>query len=246
MSRPGERPRRPARDAVRAAYDAAADDYDRRHGDARSERRFRIIDAPQRQAARGAGRVLELGCGTGRLLAGIDAPVRIGVDISPGMLRHARRRGLAVAIADAHALPFAGASFDAVLAAKGLFRYLDAERAFRECARVLAPGGRLAVHQYAARTWSLRSLASLAGVGAVRPARPVPVDVHEVDDLDELYRPARAAGLRVTATHLWRSVRVPPYALPIPTWLPGRFWSHCTVVFTRPSGPGGASARRGR
>jgi len=230
MSGPGERQ---ARDAVRAAYDDAADDYDRRHGDARSERRFRIIDAPQRQAAHGAARVLELGCGTGRLLAGIDARVRIGVDISPGMLRHARRRGLTVAIADAHALPFAGASFDAVLAAKGLFRYLDAERAFRECARVLAPGGRLAVHQYAARTWSLRTLARLVGSG--RPAVPAPVvDVHEVEALDDLYRPARAAGLRVTATHLWRSVRVPPYALPIPTWLPGRFWSHCTVVFSKP------------
>ncbi len=236
VSGPGERPRH-ARDAVRAAYDAAADDYDRRHGDARSERRFRIIDAPQRQAARGAGRVLELGCGTGRLLAGIDAPVRIGVDISPGMLRHARRRGLAVAIADAHALPFAGASFDAVLAAKGLFRYLDAERAFRECARVLAPGGRLAVHQYAARTWSLRTLARLVGSEAGRTAGPAPADVHEVhevDHLDDLYRPARAAGLRVTATHLWRSVRVPPYALPVPTWLPGRFWSHCVVVFSKP------------
>lgn len=236
MIGPGERPRGPARDAVRAVYDAAADDYDRRHGDARSERRFRIIDAPQHQAARGAQRVLELGCGTGRLLAGIDAPVRIGVDISPGMLRHARRRGLAVALADAHALPFADASFDAVLAAKGLFRYLDAERAFRECARVLAPGGRLAVHQYAARTWSLRTLMRL--LGSLRPAGPgpgpTPVEVHEVHDLDDLYRPARAAGLRVASAQLWRSVRVPPYALPIPTWLPGRFWSHCTVIFTRP------------
>jgi SAM-dependent methyltransferase len=236
VSGPGDERGRPARDAVRAAYDAAADDYDRRHGDPRSERRFRIIDAPQRHAARGASRVLELGCGTGRLLAGIDAPVRVGIDISPGMLRHARRRGLAVALADAHALPFADASFDAILAAKGLFRYLDAARAFRECARVLAPGGRLAVHQYAARTWSLATLARLVRPAPARshaPAR-VPVDVHELDDLDQLYRPARAAGLRVTATHLWRSVRVPPYALPIPTWLPGRFWSHCVVVFTRP------------
>lgn len=238
MRGPGDEPGRRTRAAVRAAYDAAADDYDRRHGDARSERRFRIIDAPQRQAARGAGRVLELGCGTGRLLGDIDAPVRIGIDVSPGMLRHARARGLAVVLADAHALPFAGASFDAVLAAKGLFRYLDAARAFRECARVLAPGGRLVVHQYAARTWSLASLARVLGLTSAPPAAPTSIPVHELDHLDDLYRPARAAGLHVAATHLWRSVRVPPYALPVPTWLPGRFWSHCAVVFTRPRGPG--------
>jgi SAM-dependent methyltransferase len=225
---PGNDVRRPpGRAAVRAAYDAAAADYDRRHGDARSERRGRIIDAPQHRAAEGARRVLELGCGTGRLLAKIHAPVRVGVDISPAMLARARQRGLAVVAADAEALPFADGSFDAILAPRGLFRYLDYERGFRECARVLAPGGRLAVHQYAARTWSLRDL----GRGRV---------IDQVDDglhvrrLDELYAPAGRAGLRVASAHLWRAVRVPPYALPIPTWLPGRFWSHCTVVFARP------------
>lgn len=223
--------RPPPRAAVRAAYDAAAADYDQRHGDARSEQRGRIIDAPQHRVAQGARRVLELGCGTGRLLARIHAPVRIGVDISPAMLARARQRGLAVVAGDAEALPFADRSFDAVLAPRGLFRYLDYERAFRECARVLAPGGRLAVHQYAARTWSVRDLASPRDRG---PAD----DALHVHRLDELYAPARRAGLNVASAQLWRAVRVPPYALPIPTWLPGRFWSHCTVVFVRPAGHG--------
>src|SRR5690606_25417886 len=121
-----------------------------------------------------------------------------------------RQRGLAVVRADAQALPFADGSFDAILAPRGLFRYLDYERAFQECARVLAPGGRLAVHQYAARTWSLRDLArtSIRGPtgapasGPARasegPARPAPArhdgDTLHVHHLEELCAPARRAG----------------------------------------------------
>lgn len=240
--------RPPAPAAVAAAYDAAAGGYDRRHGDVRSERRFRIVDAPQLRMARGAGRVLELGCGTGRLLARTRAPVRVGVDLSAAMLARARARGLAVVRADAHCLPFAAGSFDAILAGKGLFRYLDYQRAFAECARVLAPGGGLAVHQYAARTWSPREL--LPGRRAATADREQRAGAGgnaghalHVTHLDELYRPARAAGLRVVSTHLWRSVRVPPYAWPVPPWLPGCLWSHCTVIFGKP-GRGGRASRR--
>lgn len=244
-----------ARRAHAAAYERAADGYDQRHLDERSRRRFHIIDRPQREAARHAQRVLELGCGTGRLLAALDAPVRIGVDISVGMLGRARQRGLAVVLADAHALPFADHSFEAVLAPKGVFRYLDPLSAMRECARVLAPGGQLVVHQYAARTWSPRSLVPprirqawralrAGGAADARDAANTGEESHRdlapehavwhVERLAQLYQPAEQAGLRQTATHLWRSIRTPPYALAIPPWLPGALWSHCTVVFRKP------------
>ncbi len=259
--KPTESRAKAARRAHAAAYDRAADGYDQRHLDGRSQRRFHIIDRPQREAARHAQRVLELGCGTGRLLAALDAPVRVGVDISVGMLGRARQRGLAVVLADAHALPFADHSFEAVLAPKGVFRYLDPLSAMRECARVLAPGGQLVVHQYAARTWSPRSLvpprvrqawralraggaADAADVGNAANGTDIGDEsrhdfapertVWHVERLAQLYAPAERAGLRQAATYLWRSIRTPPYALAIPPWLPGALWSHCTVVFRKP------------
>jgi SAM-dependent methyltransferase len=224
----GRRPPRPAE--VAARYDAGAGGYDARHGRETSRRRFAIIDGPQLALARGAGRVLEIGCGTGRLLAETDARVRIGIDVSAVMARQARQRGLAVALADAHALPFASEAFDAVLAGKGVFRYLDYGRGFAECARVLRPGGRLGVHQYSALTWTPRHL-----LGPKPAAEPL-----HVEDLDELRGPARRAGLRCEQGYLWRSVRFPPYALRIPEWAPGQLWSHCVLVFGKPAHAGGS------
>lgn len=212
---------------VALGYDEGAAGYDRRHGDLRSRWRFRVIDAPQLRAARGARRVLELGCGTGRLLVQVDAPVRVGIDVSRRMLHEARGLPLHRAVADAHWLPFADACFDAILAGKGVFRYLDYARAFAECARVLAPGGRLAVHQYAARPLSPRRL--------TRPRDPG--DSLHVHRLDELLAPARRAGLAPASTHLFRAVRVPPFVVPVPSWLPGQLWSHCVLVFAKPGHP---------
>jgi ubiquinone/menaquinone biosynthesis C-methylase UbiE len=212
--------------AVASAYDAMADAYDARYAQPRLRARSALLDAPQLALARGASRVLELGCGTGRLLVQAEATVRLGVDVSQQMVRRARDRGIAVARADAHALPFGDGAFDAVLAGKGVFRYLDYSRAFAECARVLRPGGRLGVHQYAARTWSPRSPRS-PGARARAAAR-----LH-VGELDELRAPARDAGLSCDHEYLWRSIRLRPYLLRIPTWLPGRWWSHCVLVFRK-------------
>jgi len=231
---PENRRQLPSWRSVRAGYDRGAEGYDRRHGGGRVTRRFAVIDAPQLAIAR-SGRVLELGCGTGRLLAQAEASVRVGVDLSLAMLRRARTRSevagashagraFDVLCADAHALPFADRSFDAILAGKGTFRYLDYERAFVECARILVPGGRLAVHQYAARTRSLRRPGHSRGHDAAA--------LH-VRHLDELFAPARRSGFAVAAAFLWRSISVPPYALPIPLWLGGDFWNHCVVILQR-------------
>ena len=89
-------------------------------------------------------RVLDLGCGTGFTLTRLPESVRsVGLDYSPAALAFARRRASSSALVrgSAYALPFADASFDAVLALDVLEHLDDDLAAARELRRVLAPGG---------------------------------------------------------------------------------------------------------
>jgi demethylmenaquinone methyltransferase/2-methoxy-6-polyprenyl-1,4-benzoquinol methylase len=94
--------------------------------------------------------VLDLACGTGALA---DIAQRrgyrvVGADLSVGML--ARRAGqFPAAIADAAALPFATASFDGVLCAYALRNFTDLGGSLAELARVVRPGGRVALLEVA-------------------------------------------------------------------------------------------------
>jgi len=215
------------REAVVATYDAAAEGYDERQAaDPRTRRRTAVLDRLQLDAVAGAPCVVELGCGTGRLLAQVDAPARIGIDVSAAMLQRACRRGLDVVLADAHELPLRDRSVGGIVAGKGVFRYLEPGPAFAECARVLAPGGVLAFHQYGAGTWSLRG------------TEPAPPGTWHVDELEDVIAPARRAGLVPRAIHRFRSIRIRPYLLRIPAALdgvaPAKLWNHCVVVLARP------------
>jgi SAM-dependent methyltransferase len=95
--------------------------------------------------------VLDVGCGDGVLAVHLAEAGGIvtGLDAKPGMLAAARQRsntsGAAAAFVegDAQSLPFANGSFDVVMAVTVLCFVADAERAVREMARVLRPGGRL-------------------------------------------------------------------------------------------------------
>jgi ArsR family transcriptional regulator len=102
--------------------------------------------------------LLDLGTGTGRLLE-LFAPLyarAVGVDASTAMLAVARanldRAGIAnaqVRLGDIQHLPFARNSFD-VVTIHQVLHYLDEpERAVAEAARVLRPGGRLLVVDFA-------------------------------------------------------------------------------------------------
>jgi ubiquinone/menaquinone biosynthesis C-methylase UbiE len=106
-----------------------------------------------RLAERAAGRVLELGCGTGRVslplaAAGVDL---VGIDRSSAMLKRARAEArlqgspdVTFVRGDIRALPFRDRSFSAAIAPYGILQSLirprDLSATLASAARVLAPG----------------------------------------------------------------------------------------------------------
>ncbi|MFJ9616124.1 class I SAM-dependent methyltransferase [Streptomyces noursei] len=99
-------------------------------------------------------RVLDAGCGTGRALPALRAAVGargtvLGADLTPEMLTAAVRAGrdacAGLLLADVTRLPLPSAALDAVFAA-GLVSHLsDSAAGLAELARVVRPGGRLAL-----------------------------------------------------------------------------------------------------
>jgi SAM-dependent methyltransferase len=125
--------------------------------------RDRVID---QLSLRGGERVLDVGCGHGLMLCAaakrLTTGEAVGVDIwqkedqagnSPAAtMANARAEGVVDRVelldGDARELPFEDASFDAAVSSWALHNIYDAAgraEALREIARVLKPGGRLAV-----------------------------------------------------------------------------------------------------
>ncbi len=133
----------------RSYYDAFSTSYDAR----RHEGYHKLIDDQAAELVRRVGEgadVLEVGCGTGLVLERVAGFARRaeGVDLSPGMLDKARARGLTVREASATDLPFDDASFDVAYSFKVLAHVPEIDRALREMARVVRPGGHLVYDIY--------------------------------------------------------------------------------------------------
>ncbi|GAB4523191.1 MAG: class I SAM-dependent methyltransferase [Pleurocapsa sp.] len=95
--------------------------------------------------------ILDLGCGTGRLMERLAAEYptmkAIGLDISPSMLVEARRKNqyrkrLIFVTGNAESLPFVNKQFDAVFCTISFLHYPHPQQVFAQISRVLADGGR--------------------------------------------------------------------------------------------------------
>jgi demethylmenaquinone methyltransferase / 2-methoxy-6-polyprenyl-1,4-benzoquinol methylase len=136
-------------DEVRGMFDRIAPVYDamNRVMTAGLDRRWRRLAV--REVVWPGDRVLDSCCGTGDLA--IEAERRggrvVGLDFSERMLERARRKSGTIewVQGDALTLPFADGEFDAVTVGFGVRNLADLEGGLREAARVLRPGGKIAV-----------------------------------------------------------------------------------------------------
>ena len=127
----------------RSEYDYALFEY---------YRSAKVIAFLERAGVQVHGRVLDAGCGGGGMPLSLAEEARTVVGIDPidrfgdAGVRLARERGLPnlhFALADGMALPFADGAFDLVLSHAVIEHVADAPLYLRECARVLAPRGRV-------------------------------------------------------------------------------------------------------
>jgi ubiquinone/menaquinone biosynthesis C-methylase UbiE len=156
-------------------------------------------------------RILDVACGTGivaRTAADRVGPASIvGIDLNEAMLTVARRvrPDIDWRQGDAAALPLADGSFDAVLCQMALMFFPDRVQALREMARVVTPGGIVAVlvpSSLGAQP-AYGPFVDMAAQHAGAEARSLLSTYFSCGDLDELAGLMAQAGLEVatTATH---------------------------------------------
>ena len=114
------------------------------------------------------GAVLDVGCGTGRLLRKVRAVYPsaqlFGIDPAEGMVEVARRQieSATIYLAAAESLPLADSSVDIVLSSISFHHWTDQLTGLREIRRVLRPGGRLCLADISIPAW-LEALSTFQG-----------------------------------------------------------------------------------
>jgi SAM-dependent methyltransferase len=140
--------------------------------------------------------VLDVGCGTGiaaRQFRAAGATV-LGVDPDERMVEFARRSGITAEVATFEAWDAAGRTFDAVVAAQA-WHWVDPVAGPAKAARVLRPGGRLAVFSHVFEAPPTVQQAMTEALRRVVPDSPFVTSAPAARSVLEVYR----AGLAATA-----------------------------------------------
>lgn len=147
------------------------------------------------------GTIVDCPCGAGPTFRALqpDRDVRyVAADLSPAMLRRARKRAQSRGLtnvefvqADATDLPLPSASADLFVSFWGLHCYAKPQRALAEASRILAPGGRLVAATFLRGNDSLRQRLLI---------RPGLGDFGRVATAEELEAGLQAAGLTISSS----------------------------------------------
>ena len=165
--------------------------------------------------------VLDVACGSGvvaraaRDVVGPGGRV-VGVDLNPAMLEvaHDARPDLEWVPGDAEELPFEGATFDVAICQSALFFFADPARAVAEMARVVVPGGVVALQTYAplGDQPAYGPFVELVARHAGPEARVLLGTYWSLGDLDGLRTLTSAAGLSLLESRSSLGVAVFPSA----------------------------------
>jgi ubiquinone/menaquinone biosynthesis C-methylase UbiE len=134
---------------IQEHYDTIADVYDHHYDERRGRRYYTHLSTYILDALPQAGKLLDIGCGTGLFVQRYvgDGRTAVGLDISRKMIERARRRCRACdyTIGIGEKIPFCDETFDAVSSLL-VFSYVrDPEAMLQEAYRVLKPGGAIAI-----------------------------------------------------------------------------------------------------
>jgi ubiquinone/menaquinone biosynthesis C-methylase UbiE len=209
----------PGRVDTQAYYDEFSERYENQRGTNDPGGYHELVDELEADfAARFAvgGDLLEVGCGTGLMLARLAkwAKTAQGIDLSPGMLEKARGRGLNVRQGSVVDLPYPDASFDVTCSFKVLAHVEHIEHALAEMIRVTRPTGTVIADFY--NPMSLRGLVKRYG-----PAGAISASTNESAVYTRFDSPFRVgkllpSGWKVIASRGVRIVTPTAHAFRIP------------------------------
>ncbi len=178
-------------------------------------------DIAQRVAAGKPARVLETAAGTGivtrRLRDALPAAARLtATDLNPPMLEIARAKfhpseQVEFKPADAMALPFADASFDAMVRQFGLMFFPDKAKSCAEVFRVLGPGGHYVFSVWDSHRHNPFGRIAHEIAGRFFPADPpqfynVPFSCHQIDPVKETLIAAGFGDIDIAVIRLEKEI----------------------------------------